>query len=133
MRYVILAAVLASVTVCVALELMSRQKIEQRRAIIEQKQKELQPLANIAAEVQAYEQKKGALQRRIDIINQLKQSQRGPVAAIHILNALDPSPIDSVAIDDASITINSHAEIKTDAEIVEKRAANGRFTFKVKI
>jgi Tfp pilus assembly protein PilN len=133
MRYVVLAAVLASVTVCVALELMSRQKIEQRRAIIEQKQKELQPLANIAAELQAYEQKKGALQRRIDIINQLKQNQRGPVAAIHFLNALDPSPIDSVAIDDTSITINSHAEIKTDAEIVEKRAANGRFTFKVKI
>jgi len=133
MRYVALAAVLASLTVCVALELMSRQKIEQRHAIIEQKRRELQPLADIAAEVQAYQQKKEALQRRIDIINHLKQSQRGPVAAMHILMGLDPSPIDSIAIGDTSITINSHGKISTDAEIVDKRAANGRFMLKVKI
>src|SRR2546428_492567 len=75
----------------------------------------------------------GPLLRRIDIINHLKQSQRGPVPAMHILMGLDPSPIDSIAIDDTSITINSHGEISTDAEIVDKRAANGRFVLKVKI
>jgi len=53
-RYVALAAIIASLTLCLGLELISRRKIEQRKAIIEEKKRELQPMAKIAAEVEAY-------------------------------------------------------------------------------
>ncbi|SRR5258708_3885509 len=133
MRYVALAAIVASLTLCFGLELMSRRKIDERHAIIEQKKRELQPVSKMADEVQAYQVTKSDLQRRIDIINQLKQNQKGPSNAMKILSGVDPAVIDSVAIDDKTITINSHAEVKTDAEVVERRSADGRYMLKVKI
>ena len=45
MRFVALAAAVASLTLCPGLELTSRQKIEQRNALVEQKRRELQPMA----------------------------------------------------------------------------------------
>ena len=133
MRYVALAAIVASLTLCLGLELISRRKIDQRNAIIEQKRRELQPRAKMAAEVQGYQNTKEALQRRIDIINQLKMHQKSPAGAMKILAGVDPSTIDSIAIDEKTITINSRAEIKTNAAVLEKRSAPGRYLLKVKI
>src|SRR5437764_4195145 len=133
MRYVALVAIIASLTICLGLELISRRKIEERNALIEQKKRELQPMAAMVAEVEAYQRSKDALQRRIDIINQLKMAQKGPVGALKILATIDPSTIDSVAIDDKTITINSRAEIVTGAEVIEKHSAAGRYTVKLKI
>jgi Tfp pilus assembly protein PilN len=133
MRYVALAAIIASLTLCLGLELIARRKIDERRTTIEQKKRELQPMAAMAAEVERYTVTKDDLQRHIDIINQLKQNQKGPSNAMKILSGVDPSAIDSIAIDDKTITINSHAEVKTDAEVVERRSASGRYMLKVKI
>ena len=133
MRYVALAAIIASLTLCLSLELLSQRKIDQRKAEIQQKQRELQPMAAMAAEVQRYTVTKDDLQRHIDIINQLKQNQKGPSNAMKILSGVDPSAIDSIAIDDKTITINSHAEVKTGAEVVERRSAAGRYMLKLKI
>ena len=133
MRYVALAAIIASLTLCLGLELLSQRKIDQRNAEIQQKRRELQPMAAMAAEVQRYTVTKDDLQRRIDIINQLKQNQKGPSNAMKILSGIDPSAIDSIAIDEKTITINSHAEVKTGAEVVERRSAAGRYMLKVKI
>jgi Tfp pilus assembly protein PilN len=133
MRYVALAAIVASLTLCLGLELLSQRKIDERNAIIEQRKRALQPLSKLAAEVQSYQVTKDVVQLRIDIINQLKQNQKGPSNAMKILASVDPSVIDSVAIDEKTITINSHSEIKTDAEIVERRSADGRYMLKVKI
>lgn len=133
MRYVALAAIIASLTLCLGLELLSQRKIGERNAEIQQKRRELQPMSAVAAEVQRYTIKKDDLQRHIDVINQLKQSQKGPSNAMKILSAIDPSAIDSIAIDDKTITINSHAEIQTDAPVVEKRSAAGRYMLRVKI
>ena len=133
MRYVALTAIIASLTLCLGLELVSKRKIEQRNIEVQQKKRELQPLAAIAAEVHRYQVTKDDLQRRIDIINQLKQAQTGPLKAMKIISRLDPSKIDSIAIDGKTITINSRAEIKTDAEVVERRSATGRYMLKVKI
>lgn len=133
MRYVAVAAIVASLTLCLGLELLSQRKINERTAELAQKRRELQPMAAMAAEVERYQVAKDALQRRIDIINQLKQNQKGPSPAMKILAGIDPSAIDSIAIDDHTITINSHAEVKTDATIVERRWATGRYMLKVKI
>lgn len=133
MRYVALGAIVASLTLCLGLELLSQRKIAQRNAEIQLKQRELQPMAAMVAEVERYQVAKDDLQRRIDVINQLKQNQKGPSKAMKILSSVDPSAIDSVAIDGKTITINSHAEIQTDAEVVERRSAAGRYMLKVKI
>jgi Tfp pilus assembly protein PilN len=133
MRYVALAAIIASLTLCLGLELLSQRKIAERNAIIEQKKREVQPFSALVAEVQGYQVTKDGLQRRIDIINQLKQNQKGPSNAMKILASVDPSVIDSIAIDDKTITINSHAEINSSAEVVERRSAGGRYMLKVKI
>ena len=133
MRYVALAAIIASLTLCLGLELLSQRKIDERNTEIQQRRRDLEPIAAMAAEVQRYQVTKDGLQRHIDIINQLKQNQKGPSNAMKILSRVDPSVIDSVAIDDKTITINSHAEIKTDAEVVERRSASGRYMLKVKI
>ena len=107
MRYVALAAIVASLTLCLSLELIAKAKIDQRKTIIEQKRRELQPMAAMAAEVEAYSKTKDELQRRIDLINQLKQSQVGPVRAIKKLKQMDTAAIDSVAITGETLTINS--------------------------
>src|SRR6266849_2908285 len=110
MRYVALAAIVASLTLCLSLELIAKAKIDQRNAIIEQKRRELQPMA---AAVEAYSKTKDELQRRIDLINQLKQSQLGPVRAMQILTELDTSSVDSIAIYRDSMTINARGEVCT--------------------
>jgi Tfp pilus assembly protein PilN len=133
MRYVAIAGLVASLTACLTLELLAQRTIRERNAQVAQRRRDLQPVAAIAAEVERYQVTKDALQRRIDIINQLKQSQKGPSGALKILAGLDPSAIDSVAIDDKTITINSHTEIKTDAPVVDRRSAAGRFMLRVKI
>ena len=133
MRYVAVAAIVASLTLCLGLELLSQREIKERTAELEGKRRELQPMAAMAAEVERYQITKDALQRRIDIINQLKQNQKGPSDAMKILATIDPSAIDSIAIDDKTITINSHAEVKTDAAVVERRFATGRYMLKLKI
>jgi Tfp pilus assembly protein PilN len=133
MRYVALAAIVASLTLCLGLELLSQRKIDQRNTEIRQKRRELQPMAAIAAEVERYTVTKDDLQRRIDMINQLKQNQKGPSSAMKILSGVDPSVIDSIAIDEKTITINSHAEIKTDVPVVERRSAAGRYMIRLKI
>jgi Tfp pilus assembly protein PilN len=106
MRYVVLAAAFVSLTICLFLELTTRSRIQERNAQIEQKRRELQPLASIAAEVQDYQNKKDELQRRIDLINRLKMHQTGPSAAMQKLLDLDTSGVESIAIDGGKLTIN---------------------------
>lgn len=133
MRYVALGAIIASLTICLAFELAARRKIDERNAILEQRKREVQPLSAMVAEVERYQKAKDDLQRHIDMINQLKQGQKGPRDAMAIVERLDPSTIDSIAIDGGTMTINSRAEIKTDAEVLDRRSANGHFVLKVKI
>jgi Tfp pilus assembly protein PilN len=106
MRYVVLAAAFVSLTVCLFLQLTTRSRIRARNAEIVQKRRELQPLASLAAEVQEYRNKKDELQRRIDLINLLKMHQAGPSAAMKKVLALDPSGIESIAIDGENLIIN---------------------------
>jgi soluble cytochrome b562 len=75
MRYVVLAAAFVSLTICLLLEVSTRNRIQDRNADIERKRRELQSRASIAAEVQDFQNGKDELQRRIDLINQLKMPQ----------------------------------------------------------
>src|SRR5689334_20187367 len=111
MRYVALVAILTSLTVCFGLEMIALQTLREKQKIIDAKRRELEPLQPMWAEVQSYQTKKDALQKRIDMINELKLAQQGPAGALKILAAMDLSNADSIAIDAHTITINSHAEV----------------------
>jgi type IV pilus assembly protein PilN len=58
---------------------VEKQKLSQRRDQIATKTAEAQRLESIIKEVEEYQKRKDSLQKRIDLINQLKQNQKGPV------------------------------------------------------
>lgn len=53
--------------------------LKERQDTVASKQSEADRLANIIKQVDDYTKRKESLQKRIDLINQLKQNQRGPV------------------------------------------------------
>ncbi|HYI11667.1 MAG TPA: PilN domain-containing protein [Thermoanaerobaculia bacterium] len=56
-----------------------KRELRQREEIAEQRQGEAQKLESIIKEVDDFQKRKDSLQQRIDLINQLKQNQKGPV------------------------------------------------------
>jgi len=58
---------------------IEKNKLSDRREQVATKQVEAQRLESIIKEVEEYQKRKDSLQRRIDLINQLKQNQKGPV------------------------------------------------------
>ncbi len=58
---------------------IEKQKLSDRRDKVASKQVEAQRLEAIIKEVEGYQKQKDSLQKRIDLINQLKQNQKGPV------------------------------------------------------
>jgi Tfp pilus assembly protein PilN len=59
--------------------LTEKHKLSERKDLVATKQVEAQRLEAIIKEVEEYQRRKDSLQRRIDLINQLKQNQKGPV------------------------------------------------------
>jgi Tfp pilus assembly protein PilN len=58
---------------------VENRKLTERQETVAQKQVEAQRLDKIIKEVENYQKQKDSLQKRIDLINQLKQNQKGPV------------------------------------------------------
>ncbi|MEO6258733.1 MAG: PilN domain-containing protein [Thermoanaerobaculia bacterium] len=58
---------------------IENRKLADRRETVVTKQSEAQRLEAIIKEVEDYQKRKDSLQKRIDLINQLKQNQKGPV------------------------------------------------------
>jgi len=58
---------------------IERNKLSDRKEQVATKQVEAQRLEAIIKEVEGYQRQKDSLQKRIDLINQLKQNQKGPV------------------------------------------------------
>jgi Tfp pilus assembly protein PilN len=58
---------------------IEKNKLSARRSEVESKSREAQRLESIIKEVEEYQRRKDSLQKRIDLINQLKQNQKGPV------------------------------------------------------
>jgi Tfp pilus assembly protein PilN len=54
-------------------------ELKERRETVANKQSEADRLQNIIKQVDDYTKRKDSLQKRIDLINQLKQNQKGPV------------------------------------------------------
>ena len=57
----------------------NKRELTQRQQVADQRTVEAQKLEAIIKEVEDYQKRKDSLQQRIDLINQLKQNQKGPV------------------------------------------------------
>ncbi len=56
-----------------------KRALQERKEIVRQREEEANKLDAIIKEVETYQKRKDSLQQRIDLINQLKQNQKGPV------------------------------------------------------
>ncbi len=81
--------------------LWNKRELAQRQEIVEQRTAEAQKLEAIIKEVEDYQKRKDSLQQRIDLINQLKQNQKGPV---RIMDQISRDLPDLVWIDNMSIS-----------------------------
>ena len=77
-----------------------KRALAEKQAVVEQKALEAQKLEAIINEVQDYQRRKDSLQQRIDLINQLKQNQKGPV---RIMDQISRDLPDLVWIDSMDI------------------------------
>jgi len=78
----------------------NKRELAARQEIAEQRTTEAQKLESIIKEVEAYQKRKDNLQQRIDLINQLKQNQKGPV---RIMDQISRDLPDLVWLDTAEI------------------------------
>ncbi len=75
----ILGMVLLAGLVALGYWFLQKRALDERKEIVEQRTVEAKKLEAIIKEVEDYQKRKDNLQKRIDLINQLKQNQKGPV------------------------------------------------------
>jgi type IV pilus assembly protein PilN len=75
----VLGCLVLGIVVALAYWLWHKRELKQREAIVAERTIEAQKLESIINEVEQYQRRKDSLQKRIDLINQLKQNQKGPV------------------------------------------------------
>jgi type IV pilus assembly protein PilN len=85
-----------------------KRELQQQEEIAEQRQGEAQKLESIIKEVDDFQKRKDSLQQRIDLINQLKQNQKGPVRIMDQISRDLPDLVwlDSLEINAGRITLN---------------------------
>ncbi len=88
--------------------LTEKHKLSERQDLVATKQVEAQRLEAIIKEVEEYQRRKDSLQRRIDLINQLKQNQKGPVKIMDRISQDLPDLVwlDKLTMSGGAITIN---------------------------
>jgi len=87
---------------------LESRKLAERQETVAQKQAEAQRLDKIIKEVEDYQKQKDNLQKRIDLINQLKQNQRGPVRLMDRISQDLPDLVwlDKMSVSGAVVTID---------------------------
>jgi type IV pilus assembly protein PilN len=81
--------------------LWQKRQLKERQDIVAERSAEAQKLESIIKEVDDYQMRKDSLQKRIDLINQLKQNQKGPV---RIMDQISRDLPDLVWLDSMDIT-----------------------------
>jgi type IV pilus assembly protein PilN len=69
---------------------LQTQKVEAKQAEVAAAQREVEQMASVIKEVEDYKAKKGELERKIGIINDLKANQRGPVRVMDYVSRALP-------------------------------------------
>jgi type IV pilus assembly protein PilN len=87
--------------------LWNKRELAQRKEIVQTRTLEAQKLEAIIKEVEDYQKRKDSLQQRIDLINQLKQNQKGPVRIMDQISRDLPDLVwlDTMTISGGRVTI----------------------------
>jgi Tfp pilus assembly protein PilN len=87
---------------------MQKRTLAERQETVAQKQSEATRLEQIIKDVANYQKEKDNLQKRIDLINQLKQNQRGPVLLMDHLSQDLPDLVwlDKMSVGGGIVTID---------------------------
>jgi Tfp pilus assembly protein PilN len=83
-------------------------RLKNRQQQVEARKVEAQKLEAIIAEVEAFQKRKDSLQSRIDLINQLKQNQKGPVRIMDRISQDLPDLVwlDRMLVDAGRVSVN---------------------------
>lgn len=110
-QWMLLAGIVIWVAVFGFLLWSQKNKIEAKREEVAQAQREVEALAAVIKEVEDYKAKKGELERKIGIINDLKANQRGPVRVMDYVSRALPELLwlDRMRVQGDSIQITGRA------------------------
>jgi Tfp pilus assembly protein PilN len=97
----VVACLVLGVLVALAYWYIHKRELAQQEELAAQRGAEAQKLESIIKEVDDYQKRKDSLQQRIDLINQLKQNQKGPV---RIMDQISRDLPDLVWLDSLDIT-----------------------------
>jgi hypothetical protein len=87
---------------------INKRTLSNRQEMVTVRKAEAQKLEAIIAEVEAFQRRKDSLQARIDLINQLKQNQKGPVRIMDRISQDLPDLVwlDRMNVAGGTITLN---------------------------
>ncbi len=87
---------------------INNRTLANRKEQVTTRQAEAQKLESIIAEVEAFQKRKDNLQNRIDLINQLKQNQKGPVRIMDRISQDLPDLVwlDKMSVAAGKVTLN---------------------------
>lgn len=87
---------------------ITNRKLTEREETVSQRQQEADKLEAVIKEVEQFQKQKDNLQKRIDLINQLKQNQKGPVRIMDRLSQALPDLVwlDRMNLAAGKITVN---------------------------
>jgi hypothetical protein len=101
MRYVV-AAFVVSVALCLGMGFLAESRLEERQKQVAVRRADLGRVAGLDREVQSYQTSKDELERRIDLINEVKRKWSRPSLALQAITRLGDGAalVESVAITD---------------------------------
>lgn len=104
----IIGLVVVGAVVSLGYWLYAKRNLANTQATMEQRKLEAQKLESAIAAVNDFQKKKDSLQKRIDLINQLKQNQKGPVRIMDQVSRDLPDLVwlDSMNITNGNISLN---------------------------
>jgi type IV pilus assembly protein PilN len=87
---------------------IEQRKLTDRQETVKVRSAEAAKLEGVIREVEAYQKQKDSLQKRIDLINQLKQNQKGPVRIMDRISQDLPDLVwlDKMSVQAGKITLN---------------------------
>jgi type IV pilus assembly protein PilN len=97
----IMTCLVLGVVAALAYWYVHKRELAQQEELAAQRSSEAQKLESIIKEVDDYQKRKDSLQQRIDLINKLKQNQKGPV---RIMDQISRDLPDLVWLDSLDIT-----------------------------
>lgn len=112
-KTVVAIAAIVSLLGCVAYDVAARVRLRDTQRMIDDREAELAKFRAIDSQVRSFQQNRGYLQKRIDIINDLKHVQDTTADAVSLVASLgaDADAIESVALVDAKkMIVHGRAE-----------------------